>query len=83
MKLSELRAAIAATPGVAGVHDLHVWSLSSNDHSLSVHVELSETVDFDTVRSDVATMLHDRYEIDHATIQVERVACDDAKELHP
>ena len=83
MKLSELRAAIAATPGVAGVHDLHVWSLSSNDHSLSVHVELSETVDFDTVRSEVATMLHDRYEIDHATIQVERVACDDAKELHP
>ncbi len=83
MKLSELRAAIAATPGVSGVHDLHVWSLSSNDHSLSVHVELSETVDFDTVRSDVATMLHDRYEIDHATIQVERVACDDAKELHP
>jgi cobalt-zinc-cadmium efflux system protein len=83
MKLSELRAAIAATPGVAGVHDLHVWSLSSNDHSLSVHVELSETVDFDIVRSEVATMLHDRYEIDHATIQVERVACDDAKELHP
>ncbi len=83
MKLSELRAAIAATPGVAGVHDLHVWSLSSDEHSLSVHVELSETVNFDTVRSEVATMLHDRYEIDHATIQVERVACDDAKELHP
>ena len=83
MNLAELRAAIAATPGVAGVHDLHVWSLTSEDHSLSTHVELAEGADFEIVRSSVATMLHDRYEIEHATIQVEREACEDAAGLHP
>jgi cobalt-zinc-cadmium efflux system protein len=83
INLAELRAAIAATPGVAGVHDLHVWSLSSNDHSLSTHVELAENVDFETVRTAVAKTLHDRYHIEHATIQVEREACEDAAGLHP
>ena len=83
VKLGELRAAIAEMPGVAGVHDLHVWSLTSDDHSLSVHVELSKGADFDTVRTQLAAMLHDRYEIDHSTIQVEREPCDDAEGLHP
>ncbi len=81
--LAELRAAISATPGVAGVHDLHVWSMTSDEHSLSAHVELGVGADFEAVRSTVATMLHDRYEIEHATIQVEREACDDAAGLHP
>ena len=81
--LAILRAAIDATPGVAGVHDLHVWSLSSDDHSLSTHVELVDGADFEVVRTQVAKTLHDLYNIEHATIQVERVACDDAAGLHP
>ena len=81
--LTQLRAAIAATPGVAGVHDLHVWSLTSNDHSLSTHVELAEGSDFEVVRTAVAAKLQEDYHIDHATIQVEREACEDAPGLHP
>ena len=83
MELAEIRAAIAATPGVAGVHDLHVWSLTSDDHSLSTHVELAEGADFEKVRGAVARMLQDDYHIEHATIQVEREACEDAAGLHP
>ena len=83
MELAEIRAAIAATPGVAGVHDLHVWSLTSDDHSLSTHVELAEGADFEEVRGAVAKKLHDDYHIEHATIQVEREACEDAAGLHP
>jgi cobalt-zinc-cadmium efflux system protein len=81
--LAKLRAAIASTPGVAGVHDLHVWSLTSDDHSLSAHVHLTEGADFETVRTAVAAKLQEDYHIDHATIQVEREACDDARGLHP
>lgn len=81
--LKELRTAIAATPGVGGVHDLHVWSLSSDDHSLSAHVELGEGADFDAVRAAVVEMLHERYEIKHVTIQPERDACEDKDQLHP
>ena len=80
--LAELRAAIASTNGVAGVHDLHVWSLTSDDHSLSTHVELEKGVDFEAVRVSVAQMLHDRYDIQHSTIQVEEEACEEASHIH-
>jgi cobalt-zinc-cadmium efflux system protein len=83
MILSELRAGIAGVPGVDGVHDLHVWSVTTNDHSLSVHVELAEGSDFELVRSGVASMLQDRFDIEHATIQVERDACEDSAAVHP
>lgn len=81
--LKEVRGAIAGVPGVAGVHDLHVWSLSSDDHSLSTHVQLAEGSDFEAVRTAVATLLNDRYEIAHATIQIEREVCGDNGRLHP
>ena len=81
--IATIRASIAATPGVAGVHDLHVWSLSSDEHSLSAHVELANGADFEAVRTAVAKVLHDSHEIEHATIQVEREACEDADGLHP
>ncbi|HET7678923.1 MAG TPA: cation diffusion facilitator family transporter [Xanthobacteraceae bacterium] len=83
INLAKLRAAIATTPGVAGVHDLHVWSLTSDDHSLSAHVQLTEGADFETVRTAIATKLGSEYHIDHATIQMEREPCDDADGLHP
>lgn len=81
--LGQLRIAIAEVPGVAGVHDLHVWSLTSDDRSLSTHVELAEGADFDAVRATVAKVLRDRFDIEHATIQVEREACADPEGLHP
>lgn len=81
--IAELRSSISATPGVSGVHDLHVWSLSGEDHSLSAHVELGDQADFDTVRSAISAMLLKRYKIQHTTIQVEREPCMDADGLHP
>ena len=83
MVVADMRSAIAAVPGVAGVHDLHVWSLTSDDHSLSVHVELADGGDFEAVRVGIAAMLHDRFDIEHATIQVEREGCEDTDALHP
>ena len=81
--LAKVRAAIASTPGVAGVHDLHIWSLTSDDHSLSAHVQLAEGGDFETVRTAVAAKLESDYHIEHATIQMEREPCEDADGLHP
>jgi len=83
MRLADVRSAIAGTAGVAGVHDLHVWSLTSDDSSLSVHVELNEGVDAEQVRIAVATALHDGFQIEHVTIQTERDPCEDSETLHP
>ena len=83
MQLADVRAAIAGSPGVAGVHDLHLWSLSSDDPSLSAHIELLAGADGDAVRLQVASMLHDRFGIEHATIQTEIEPCDDSPNVHP
>ena len=83
INLTELRSAISDVSGVAGLHDLHAWSLSSDEHCLSVHVVLAGTSDFEVVGSDVSSMLEERFAIRHTTIQVEREPCEDSDALHP
>ena len=79
---ARVRADLAAVPGVADVHDLHLWSLSSDDHSASVHVVLSAGSEADTVRSGVAAALQ-AHGISHATVQTETMPCGDAAAVHP
>jgi len=83
LRLADIRAAISSTPGVADTHDLHVWSMTSDDISASAHVELAAGANAEAVRIAVAAMLHERFQIQHATIQVEEDACEDAPHLHP
>lgn len=82
LTLGDIRTSIAKVPGVAGVHDLHVWSLASDDISLTVHVELAPGAEPDAVRKCVAETLRERFDISHVTIQVEGKLCEDASELH-
>ena len=83
LSIVEIRAAIAGSAGVAGVHDLHVWSMTSDDSSLSVHVELADGAVSEAVRATIQAMLRERFEIEHSTIQTELVPCDDSPHVHP
>ncbi|WP_106639741.1 cation diffusion facilitator family transporter [Allosphingosinicella vermicomposti] len=83
LDLSEIRSAISGTAGVAGVHDLHVWSLTSDDISASVHIELSDAVAGEAVRLAVTEVFAERFDIEHVTVQVEQEACSDASHVHP
>ena len=62
---------MAAWPGVAEVHDLHVWEVTSGFPSLSAHVIVGRDTDCHDVRRTLEAMLHDEFEIDHTTLQVE------------
>lgn len=73
--LAEVRGVLGTVDGVRDVHDLHIWSMATNDLNGTVHVAIVESVDGEVVRHAVATLLRDRFAIDHATIQVERHAC--------
>ena len=64
-----------AVPGVANIHDLHVWSLTSDQPSLSAHVVLSVGSDGDGTRHAIAGLLSSKFMIEHVTIQMERVDC--------
>lgn len=65
----DVREAIARIDGIVNVHDVHVWQLTLNNNSASVHVVSSRPSD-DTVRA-VQTMLKERFAIQHSTVQVE------------
>ena len=62
---------LAAYPGVVSVHDLHVWEVTSGFPSLSAHVVVGWDDDCHDCRAGLETMLHERFGIDHTTLQVE------------
>ncbi len=83
--VSELEGALAGIDGVAGVHDLHVWTLTSGMDVASVHLRLRGGQDSHRVLDDARTLLRDRHAIDHATVQVEppeHAGCDPCEEMH-
>ncbi len=68
---------IGTTPRVKDVHDLHIWSLSSNDIALSCHVciDPNDYVRGTEIISSLNTMLAEQFHIGHATIQLETEDC--------
>jgi cobalt-zinc-cadmium efflux system protein len=57
--------------GVVEVHDVHVWALDSTRSALSAHVVVGDEVTPDAVVSECRSGLRRRFDIDHATVQVE------------
>lgn len=64
-------AAILAVPGVRAAHDLHIWTITSGIHALSAHVTVESQVDDHETLGAIRHVLHERFHIDHLTIQVE------------
>lgn len=68
-----VRRSICAVPGVNGVHDLHVWSITSGMPALSAHVVvLDRTRDSHDVLVAIRNKLRESFGIDHTTLQIER-----------
>lgn len=68
----EVREYLLAQPGVAAMHDLHIWAMSTTDTALTAHLVMPQFPEGDDFLHGVTTELHDRYGIEHATIQIER-----------
>jgi cobalt-zinc-cadmium efflux system protein len=69
LDVEEIGRAMAAVPGVREVHDLHVWTVTSGFPALAAHVRTQPDEDVDEVRHRVETMLHERFDIHHTTLQ--------------
>lgn len=67
----EVTAAIQAVPGVRGVHDLHIWTLTSGKHAMSAHVLVDDAAGSAQVLDRLHAVLHERFGIDHTTTQLE------------
>lgn len=71
MDLAGIGRGMAAVEGVTSVHDLHVWSVSSGEVSLSAHVVIEELGQWEAVYRGLCGHLHDSYGIEHITLQPE------------
>lgn len=65
-------AVLAAQPGVARVHDLHIWPSSTTETVLTAHLVMPNGPPGDSFLSALGKVLHDRFDIDHMTVQIEQ-----------
>jgi cobalt-zinc-cadmium efflux system protein len=69
-----LGAELAALNGIAEVHDLHVWQITSGQPALSAHVLVAGAQDCHAVREQIETLLRRQHAITHTTLQVDHAA---------
>ncbi len=71
LDLEELRQSLASVPGVSDIHDLHVWTLTSEMDVATVHLVTAAGADPHPTLDRARSLLEDEYGISHATLQVE------------
>lgn len=81
--LGTIERALLAQTGVTGVHDLHVWSLTSGKHSMTCHVifdpKLAST---QALLGRLRTLLSSQFDLHHVTLQLEDAPCEEADLAH-
>jgi cobalt-zinc-cadmium efflux system protein len=73
----EVGYAMAATPGVEQVHDLHIWQITSGFPTLSAHVLVGPDSDCHAIRRALEGLLDERFKIEHTTLQVDHLPADE------
>ena len=78
LKPEEVRRFLRQQPGVAAIHDLHIWPISTTETALTCHMVMPGGHPGDELLAQLAHELHERFGIGHTTVQVEvdeQVAC--------
>lgn len=70
----EVEAYLGTIPGVVAVHDLHIWGMSTTHVALTAHLVKPVVENEDRLLAEGCRELHDRFGIEHATLQIERDA---------
>ena len=71
IELDEVSDYLSGLPGVSAIHDLHVWAMSTSETALTVHLIMPDGQPDNDFLCRIANALHDKFDIDHTTIQVE------------
>jgi cobalt-zinc-cadmium efflux system protein len=80
LDVSDLIRRLTEIEGVAGIHDLHVWTITSGYAALAVHVTCADGQSREMLLARVNRVLRERYGIEHTTIQIERAIPPDRDE---
>jgi len=71
VNLAVLRETLESVPGVANVHDLHIWSLTSGVNALSIHVVVAEGASHADVLNAIHVTITKSFKVGHITVQTE------------
>lgn len=83
LDVHRIERALRELPGIASVHDLHVWAIGSGSISLTVHaVARPPAAPGDTLLQAVRAMLAREFDIHHSTVQLEAVPCEQERDVH-
>jgi cobalt-zinc-cadmium efflux system protein len=66
---------LEAVPGIKDIHHIHAWSLTGETPMLTLHATLHDGADRHAALTAVMQRLHERFGVDHATVQIEEGAC--------
>ena len=69
--LAKIQDFLASQPAVSGVHDLHVWAMSTTENALSAHLVIPGVGNPDKILAELGEGLHEKFEITHTTFQIE------------
>lgn len=89
IKVNELQSSLSGISGVLGVHDIHIWTLSSGLHNLSCHLTVSDFSQTGSVLKSAHLIAEGTFKIHHSTFQIEPVDfndcnnCGNKDEHHP
>lgn len=72
IKLIEVQDYLENLEGITALHDLHIWPMSTSETALTVHLIRPEATNDDEFLARVSQELHDKFHIEHVTIQIER-----------
>lgn len=77
INISELTESMKSVDKVCGVHHVHVWRLDENSTLLESHIviEREDLKEMESIKSAIKNMLHDKYDIDHSTLEFEFEPC--------
>ena len=70
-----MRGSLERLHGVARIHDLHIWAMSTTETALTCHLVMPSGHPGDAFIARTAALLHDEFGIEHTTLQIE---CGDA-----
>jgi cobalt-zinc-cadmium efflux system protein len=68
----EVRVALASLPGVASLHDLHIWPISTTSTALTCHLVMPDGHPGDAFIAAASELLAEKFAIQHTTLQIER-----------
>ncbi|RJG15265.1 cation diffusion facilitator family transporter [Massilia cavernae] len=78
----KVAAFLQSQPGVTGIHDLHIWAMSTTENALTAHVVMPAGYPGDHAFDDISARLKAEFSIHHCTLQMEHGTTDHACALH-